>query len=577
MGIPHIRVVELERPVMRILSIAGALALVACGAKTPVENAGSHAPPLTALEYEFVLSSVGTADSAQALEIASGASGHVTLTLLDDPPLLVGALSLDNMELRSHQHMLVSATRGDWPFLARRGNDGSVDALWFDDEMPGEATSLLRFLIAELQTAAPGVLVRQEQTPAGILEAGYAQAGLPWLQVGIRVRRSPTISIAQVGSGAVFSSDYAGLRRLSSVQRTHANFGAGDVASSSILLARRVAVTDLADADIARLREQIEQLSASPPVSLAEQPLSKARKDAMRREAESWDSIKTRLLSAGDPADPSLLGRAAAYLIDDEALVRELMELARAPSTPRMGVNAIFEALGECGTLACQDALLAALELEELTTASLAALTRVDEPNAETIDHLIEVCKTGDEVTRASVGIVLARFAAHDAEGAATRVRGIVDGLDGCPAELERWFGLLGNAGSSAAQETLLECLLAPVPTQRRAAAAAALRRVPGEEVTRALVELVAAEPGAVRLAGLRALLARELRDEDLAVIASADVGDWGAPELNSLLDVIERITDPETAARALLAEIGRSSNDEVARRAQPLIEHLNR
>jgi hypothetical protein len=578
MDLPHIRVVELARPVMRLLSIAGALALLACGREPSVGDAGSHAPPLTALEYEFVLSSVGTADSAQALELASWASGRVTLTLLDDPPLLVGSLVVDQMELRSHDQMLVTATPGDWPFLARRGNNGSVDALWLDNEIPGEATSLLRFLIGELQTAAPGAVVRQEQTPAGVLEAGYVQSGLPWLQLGLRVRRSPTSSVAQVRAGAVFASDYAGVRRLVSVQRTHASFGAeDDIASSSMLLARRVAVTDLADVDMTRLREQIERLSASPPVSLAEQPLSKAQKDAMRRETESWDSVMTRLLSAGDPADPSLLGRAAAYLIEDEALVRELLEFVRDPSTPRMGVNAMLEALGECGTLACQDGLLAALEFDEaLRAASLAALTRVVEPTAKTVDRLLEICEGGDEVAHASVGIVLARFAEHDAEGAAARVREIVDGFDGCPAALERWFGLLGNAGSSAAQGTLLECFSDPVPAQRRAAAAAALRRMPGEEVTRALVELVAEEPGAVRLAGLRALFSRELSDEELALLASAGVRDWGAPELNSLLDVIERVADPSSVARELAGEIGRSPHEEVARRAQLLRDHLN-
>lgn len=574
MDLSHIRVGELERPVRRTLSIAGALALVACGGEPP-----AHAPPLSALEYEFVLSSVGAADSAQALELASRASGRMTLTRLDNPPLFVGSLVLDEMELRSHDQIVVTVTPDDWPFLARRGEDGSVDALWLSDEMPAEATSLLRFLIAELQTAAPGVVVRQEQTPAGVLEAGYAQSGLPWLQLGIRVRRSPASSVAQVRAGAVFSSDYAGVQRLVSVQRTHATFVAGDnVASSSVLLARRVALTDLADADTARLREQIERLSASPPVSLAEQPLSKEQKDAMRREAESWDSVKTRLLSAGDRADPALLGRAAAYLIEDEAFVRELLEFVRKPSTPRTAVIAMLEALGECGSLACQDGLLTVLEFdEELQAASLAALTRVVEPTAESVDRLIAACEAGDEVMRASVGIVLARFAEHDAEGAAARVRGIVDGLDGCPAALEGWFGLLGNAGSSAAQGTLLECFLDPVPAQRRAAAAAALRRVPGEEVTRALVELVAAELGAVRLVGLRALFSRELRDEELGPIATAGVADWGAPELNSLLDVIERVADPGAVAYALAGEIGRSSHEEVARRAQLLLEHLTR
>lgn len=564
-----------RRPAGAAFALACTLGLAACNPEPASQPVHERAPTLWALEYRFFLSSSGTAGAAQP-PLESTARGRLTLVPLDEPALFVGSLAIDLMQLCSGTQPLATLEPGEWHFLARRTSDGLVDAVWLDDGMPSEAASLSRFLLAQLQM--PTIAVAQEQTPAGTLQAHYYDIEQPWLRVGLRARSALERAPQPVYGVAAFVSDDLGVVGIVSGEGTRTEIGVHEkVESVSYLVARRTSTTTLSDVAVGELREQIERLSAAPPLTLQEQGLSADEKDAMRRDAESWDSVKVRLLSAGETADAILLARAAAHLIADESLAGELLSLASHSMTSSTAVSAMFLALGDCGTRQCQAALMAALDLDDrLRSASLAAWTRVEEPAVDAVDRLLEIAATSDEVMRASVGIVVSRFSVSDPDAASVRIQRLLAALDGCSASLDGWFGLLGNAGLAIAEPILVDCIDNDMPEARRAAAVGALRRIPGDHITQSLIRLVAEDSSrAVQLAGLRALRSRGLRDADLAPFVGVHVGEWQTPELNSLLDVLESVLAPGRVTRELLVEISRCSQEEAAKRARVLLESL--
>jgi hypothetical protein len=561
------------------LSLSFSIMLTAaCGSEPPPPVSVEPPPALWSLDYRFVVRSVGVAKSSQALALDSVARGRLTLVSLDDPPLFVGSLIVDHMQLRSGEQTLARLAAGEWSFLARRTLDGTVDAVWLAADMPGEAQSLTRFLIAQLQTPTPGIVATQEQAPVGAVQARYYHFDFPAFRVSVRARRSPQQASDIVRGATLFIADELGPVVVGSGQITRVNVNAGDdVVSVTLLSALRGSATAIPDSASPQLRAQIEALSAVAPVPLQDQPLTKQDRDAMRRDAESWESVRARLVSAGEDADPTLVARAAAHLAADGSLVNELQALTVDPSTPRAATAAMYTALGDCGTKPCQDALMVALEGRDPVSAEiLVALTRVVEPSAETVDRALELGGPADEVTRAAIGIVLSRFAEVDPAGAAARVERLFGRTDGCSARLEGWFGLLGNAGLAEAKPTLLACLDPGVPADRRASAAGALRRIPGADVTHALIRMAVDDPSpTVQLACLRALIFRDVRDRDFAPIIAAGTSDWPAPALNLLLDVIEHVAVVRGAVGALLDELSRSEHEEVAERALRAIERL--
>lgn len=134
----------------------------------------------------------------------------------------------------------------------------------------------------------------------------------------------------RVLNAALLRADEHGAVLVGAAQIVHVALDPKDVLMSigAVVLWRR-ATTTLPDAEVLRLRETIAALSRSSPIPLIEQPLS--REDAMRRDAESWASVRARLLAAGADANPTLSSRAAAYLAVDDALVTELRVLALEP------------------------------------------------------------------------------------------------------------------------------------------------------------------------------------------------------------------------------------------------------
>ncbi|KIG13484.1 hypothetical protein DB30_07996 [Enhygromyxa salina] len=560
-----------------MLSLALAL-VAACGSEPTRPVSVEHAPALWSLDYSFVVRSVGVANSAQPLVLDSVARGRLTVVSLDEPPLLVGSLAVDHMELRSGNQTLARLGAGEWSYLARRGSDGTIDAVWLAADMPAEAQSLTRFLIAQLQTPTPGITASQEQTPTGTVDARYHHFDLQLARFSVRTRRSPARA-PDLRGATIFIADERGPVVVGSGQITWANLNAGDnVGSITLSSAVRGSATPIPDSASSTLRAQIETLSTAPPVPLRDQPLSKHERDAIRRETESWESVRARLLSAGADMDPTIVDRAAAHMAADETLVGELRALATDPSTPQTAVVAMYAALGDCGTQPCQNALTRELDRNGTVREQvIAALTRVVEPSVETIDRLLELGDDGHEVTRASIGIVLSRYAERDPADAGARVEQLVGGLDRCSDRLDGWFGLLGNAGLAEAKPALLACLNAQVPAARRALAAGAMRRIPGADVTHALVRLAVDDPSpTVQLACLRALVVRDVGDGDFAPIVAAGIDGWPVPALNQLLDIIENVDASGEVVGSLLEDLSRSGHEEVAARARRSAEGLD-
>jgi hypothetical protein len=559
--------------VSRAILLALVVGLGACGSEpAPVSLADQHEPRLRSLEYHFVTHGRGGSTS-HALALASVGHGQLTLVPLDEPPVTVGSIAVDRLQLRSAGKIVASLEPGEWPFLVRRTSDGTVDAIWLTADMPTETQSLARFLVAELSTPASDIEVREEQTPVGLLQARYFAIEGMARSVGLRIRHASADVPTRAFAAALFAADEQGMVMIGAGEFTRTSLDQqNELASTSLVFIRRQSTTVLPDSEATQLRARIEVLSVSPPIPLIELPRSEQEKDAMRRDAESWESVRARLLVVSK-AEPTLVSRAAAHLAADDTLVDDLRRLALEPDTPPTAMAAMYLALGACGTAACQDALLAALERdEEGRPEVLAGLTRVSVPSAKTVDRLLALDQPDLELARSTIGVVLSRFAEVDPAAAADRIERVVGGLVGCPVELEELFVMLGNAGLPASKPALLACLDAGVVEDRRAAAVGAMRRIPGADMTGTLVRLVIEDSSTkVRLAGLRALLFRDLHDHDLAPLAGVGVSRWGVSELGVLLDVLERVAEPEAVVVGLLTEIGRAQDEELAARARIL------
>lgn len=566
----------LDRAV-RCTVVALALGLGACGteprslpAPTP-EAADFHA-----LEYAFVTRGRGSS-SGQGLALTSHARGRLTLVPIDEPPLFVMTLEIDELQLHLAEQVVARIEPGVWSLLVRR-NGGAIDALWVPPDMPSQAKNLARFLVAELASPEPRGDVREEQTPAGVLAARYASFAGPRVSLGLRVRSSAPDDATHSLGTALLLADNRGPVTIVSTAFTHTSLSQHDQLDSvGAMLLVRESVSTIADSELSLLRERVKVLSQSLPISLIEEPLTDEQKDAMRRDAETWDSVRARLLATDARPEPTLLHRAAAHLVDDDALADELLSLATAPYTTDLASATMYLVLGECGTVACQAALLEALERDVGARSEvLAGLTRVGSPSIDTVDHLLVLDERGDRLAHAAAGVMLSRLAEHDPNAAALRLARLVHGLADCSDALEEVFTLLGNAGLPASEPVLRACLAPRVDEGRRAAAAGAMRRIPGASVTNTLTQLVAEDPStSVRVAGLRALVVRIVVDDELHPLHEVNLDAWDVDEQELLLDILERVTEPGEVTAALLAKLEQAQSEDVAARARLIAETL--
>jgi hypothetical protein len=552
----------------RRLCFVAALAL-GCGPGLAPDPAPEHpSARIRSLDYRFAVAGFGFSESALVGSFESVAFGRLELVPLDDPPLIVGALVVERMELYAADQRLSSLAPGEWSFMARRTAEGAVDGLWLTAEVPSEVEALTRALVGELQRANPGIRSTMEETPVGRLESRYGGIDGGFGHAVFRARAGRT-GIHEVAGATVFFGDMFGAITVTSalVSRTPVVDGEALVAANFVFALRHASrpLMELSD-----IRRRIEVLSAGDPVSLLEPAQTRERDDARRRAAETWEDLAERLRVAKDTVDPISIARAAAYLSEDDALVDELASML-SEATPT-GVVAMVASLGECGTDLCQALLIDQLAaLDPARAAGLAALARVREPSASTVDHLLELCHEGDETTRSSAGIVLSRFADSDPKGAEARLALVIGGFPNCPAQLDAWLGLLGNAGLAASKPTLLACVDSSVTASRRAGAARALRRVPGVDVTEVLVGLAIDDPDErVQLASLRALAQRNVADFELApLVATPNFDEWGPARLEALLDVLENVEPPEGSVMTLLDGLAHSEHTEVAERSR--------
>lgn len=551
--------------------------LGACGPEPAPVRAAAAAesePQLWSIDYRFDTYSHSFAPS---LPLSSSARGRLSLVWIDEPPLIVGALVLEDMQLRSAGQVVSRVEPGEWPLLARRSDRGAVDALWLTRDMSDEARNLARSLLAEL-SLSQGAGVQAEQTPVGELQARYISLVGPLMRLGVRARRSEPASAVRVFGLAALELDDLGLRSVGAGQVTRSTIGGHEeLGTASVVVIRRESAKALTDNELSQLRATIEALSAAVPISLIEQPLSEGDKDHMRREAEPWEAVRARLLAAGAEPEPTLIHRAAAHLAVDDARVDELRGLL---VEPRSSTAQMYLALGECGTAACQGILLDSFEQRNARAQRevLAGIARITAPSAETVDRLLAQHGGDDATLRSTLGIVLSRFAVIDPVGANERIGSVLEGMTDCPPGLDDLFVVIGNAGLPASMDVLTKCLDLAVEEGRRAAAIDSMRRIPGQEVTKLLVRAVVDDPSTVvRLAGLRALVVRELDDGELAPLVDAGVRRWGSSEWGTLLDVLERIDEPGPTVRALLVEIDGVDDEDVAARARTLLDGLDR
>lgn len=559
----------------RKLGLAAAFVLsLACGTDDSTPLADEPERALTSLDYRIFVRGVGFADPASAQAFTSAADGTLVMVTIDDPPLVVGSLAVERLELRVAGRLVAALPRGEWTFLARRSASGHVDAVWTANDMPPEVERLTRFVLGELQTPAAELETALEETPAGTLDARQHRFSGLGLNGTVRLRTGA--SVLASGGSVCLGDGFGAIALASGLVTESALLGEDHLVSGNFMLAVRDSATPVDDeVKLADLREQIEALSVYQPAAMVEPAQTDEQRAALRRAAESWKSVKNRLVSVAADVDPVLVSRAAAHLSADDALARELQELACTPSTTKAAATAMHAALGDCGTRACQQALIAIVNCGvPLGPDVLAAFTRVREPSAETVDFLVGFAVDADEAARSGIGIVLSHFADVDPTGAGVRTKRLLGGVEQCGPELDGWFGLLGNAGLSTTKPLLLGCLDAEIPVKRRASAVGALRRIPGADVTEVLVRYARDDAeDRTRLACLRALGSRDVQDAELTPLLRAEFDAWSRPSLNALLDVLEHVALPSGSVAELLRRLSRSEHEDIAERARLALE----
>ena len=227
---------------------------------------------------------------------------------------------------------------------------------------PSAAQSLARFVLAQMQTSAgPSA---QETTSAGEVTADYRRLQLPSAQLILRIRSSLPGAAQQLFGLTLLLADERGPRALVSAQLTRAEIdGPRSLGSLSVLVARPRSQRRLSETESAQLAETVEALSASAPVPVPEQPLSEEAKDELRRRAQSWLSVRNRLLSASEAATPQLIGRASAYLrVDPTALdeLRDFLGRASTSTKARAEINLALDEGKEVGPVYLEEVALTA-------------------------------------------------------------------------------------------------------------------------------------------------------------------------------------------------------------------------
>lgn len=548
----------------RTPAFALALALLGCEPRMTA-NAAGEAPPLPSPALRFV------AQGASSLGFHSSAAGHLSLLELDDPPVVIGELALERMQLFDADRLLVAAETGRWPFLAHAGERGTIASVRLVPSMPSEAAQLLRLALSELQPATHDGL-GQDEVQVGLVDTWQASLSLFGVRAVLCLRRSTSASPADSTSATLSLHDPYGPWWLVAISLTRVDLPDAPLHTANLLLVRREQVAALAPND-AQLGATIEDLSTIEAVSLADAMPSNERLDALRREAESWPDLVARIRS-DDVEDATAVTRIAAHLRDEDRHVDELVALLVELPSESATCGRVLAALGECGTARCQAELVARLDAAEHDM--LAVLVRVDAPTSDTLDAVLARAASGDVRTRELAGMLLHRHAQHDADDALARARALISPRATCSPDIDAWLGLLGNAGLVGSDAWLLDCLAPTQPVQRRAAALAALRRIPGEAVTHVLLEHVGDADEALRDASLRALARRDVSEADLELLAGLELATWRASSLQLLLDLLAAARPSSAALRGLVQRVAASADPDAAARARELLDLLD-
>ncbi|MFV8755071.1 hypothetical protein ACNOYE_31360 [Nannocystaceae bacterium ST9] len=521
--------------------------------------------PLPSNELRFV------AHGLSGIGFHSTARGRISLLALDEPPVVIGMLELERMQLVSEGRVVVEAETGTWPFVAHPSERGTIASVRLAPSMPGEAAQLLRFAMSELRPATLDGLGRDE-VQIGLVDVWQASVALLGVRVVLCLRSSSASGPARSDGVTLSLHDPYGPWLLASIATTRVELPSTPLRTFNVLIARRDRVAAIAPDD-PELVANLEQLSAVQSVSLADAMPSPERLDELRREAESWPDLVARIRS-GEIESGTVVTRIAAHLRADDEHVDELVALLEELEPGETTVGRVLAALGECGTPPCQAALVERLDAAQHET--LAVLARVDEPTSDTLDAVLARASAGDAQTRELVGMLLNRHAQHDPDDALARARSLISPSESCSMDIDAWLGLLGNAGLAGSEAWLLDCLGSEQYSQRRAPVIGALRRIPGSAVTSALVDHVRDADEAVRDASLRALVRREASEEQLSPLAELDIATWPASSLHLLVDLLEAARPSSSPLRELVGRLAGVVEPDVAERAQELLGSLD-
>jgi HEAT repeat protein len=403
------------------------------------------------------------------------------------------------------------------PFVVTYDGAGRPSSLAFAPQVPRQLRALLGELVATAQFVGPAAPARRwtatENVPAGEATASYVQrAGREYTRRRERLARvageaglalpGPNSPALDVNEDRIILGDDGRIERAVAAVRYHVA-----LEQAALRVATRVALTlvrtgasqvPLAEATRPEGATDEEPLWGSP------QRFAAARLDRLRRIVGG----ATRAELLRDARDADVLGdderryqvtrRLGALALLEPALIDELRAAARGAADARPFVGA----LAENGTAAAKAALAALATDGAAAPASRAAAVDAlgDDraPTPESQAALTRALGDSDAQVRKAAGLALgtAALASAGSEAAGRSVEALRQRLRDARTTEDVVDALeaLGNAGSAEALDEIFAALRAD-DVDVRAAAARALRAIPGARADAALLAVLASEP----------------------------------------------------------------------------------
>lgn len=518
--------------------------------------------------------------------------------------LLRGELSklsvvMENESISS-QHLGSRIEKGlDKPFFLRVSEGGEIQALGTHIELEGMGYNILRTAVAVLQFVEPArdspnwnVWETEETDQNGIYAARYRRrggGGYEKTKLGYTYAASASLAphdaprLPTIQSVTQLIWTEGRLRKADLVESMVQPFGARSAFKTKLhigleLVSERKAASRSADVRGITFLPLFKGKGAARPADHEQE-----HKEQLVAGA-SFQDLKAQLGKLPDTpqnrdARWNVIERLTAlFQLDSAALQAAVKDLRALPASADRDM--LLAAISDTDTPEARGAL-ADLARDRAADPSLrdSVLTHLgvtEKSSVESLETLRAVVSDpADTTVRATAALALGAAAhagmrSEGVEGAAAQaVETLSESYEQAPSPKEQrlYLDALGNSGNEAALDTIRRALTSP-DRSVRAAAADALRRIPGAAAEALLATTLRNDPeSSVRVAAVMALTARELGQPMLDALSDALRSEPEGGVRLQIISLLRGLQKRSAPARELLAWAARNDPDEQLRR----------